>query len=249
MTDGNAPDPEIGALGRAEAARSAAFLEAVLPDALRPVFGESFIRSHHLYGEFVCRLVLGIAREIGLDAVLALPGPTGAIVERAALDASQAPVPLDWMLRYLAGRGWIGTQVAEGEPRYHAGGSWPAADPVPVREEQRRYDPSWMPAYALAETMARDYPAFLRGQITGEDVLFAPRRLRLWVDYFSNENGLYAVNNRVGAVAALEWLPDPPGIILEVGGGLASGALALLDRLATTGRLAALAGYRFTEFV
>ena len=39
----------------------------------------------------------------------------------------------------------------------------------------------------------------------GEDVLFAPRRLPLWVAYFSNENGLYAVNNRVGAVALDAW--------------------------------------------
>ena len=69
-------------------------------------------------------------------------------------------------------------------------------------------------------------------------MLFAPRRLRLWVDYFSNDNGLYAVNNRVGAVAVADWLPGPGGSMLELGGGLGSGALALLAELEAADRLA-----------
>src|SRR5205823_14336285 len=124
---------------------------------------------------------------------------------------------------------------------------WPALDPGPVKDEQHRHDASWMPAYVLAETVAREYPAFLRGTISGEDVLFAPRRLRLWVDYFSNDHGLYAVNNRVGALAAERWLGPSGGAVLELGGGLGSGALALLERLESTGRLAAVSSYHFTE--
>ena len=53
----------------------------------------------------------------------------------------------------------------------------------------------------LAETAAQDYPAFLRGERTGEEILFSPARLRLWVEFFSNDNSYYAVNNAVGAVA------------------------------------------------
>jgi SAM-dependent methyltransferase len=97
--------------------------------------------------------------------------------------------------------------------------------------------------------VARDYPRFLRGEVTGEEVLFSPRRLRLWIDYFSNDNGLYAVNNRVGALAVEQWLPRSGGVLLELGGGLGSGALALLERLETADRLGAIAEYRFTELV
>src|SRR5262249_12899107 len=93
------------------------------------------------------------------------------------------------------------------------------------------------------------YPAFLRGEVAGEDVLFAPRRLRLWVEYFSNDNGLYAVNNRVGAVALADWLPGPDSTILELGGGLASGALAALAELEAGGRLSEVRSDRFTELV
>src|SRR5262249_23003257 len=89
----------------------------------------------------------------------------------------------------------------------------------------------------------------LRGRVTGEEVLFSPRRLRLWIDYFSNDNGLYAVNNRIGAVAGEGALPEAGGTVLELGGGLASGALALLERLEESRPLGPLAGYRFTELI
>ena len=79
---------------------------------------------------------------------------------------------------------------------------------------------------------------FLRGEITGEAIPFSPARFRLWIDYFSNAHGLYAVNNRVGAIAVEEVRPRPgdhPGI----GGGLASAACAVLERLEAAGRLGA----------
>ena len=106
-----------------------------------------------------------------------------------------------------------------------------------------------MPSYVLAETVAQDYPAFLRGDVVGEEVLFSPGRLRLWVDYFSNQNGLYAVNNRIGAAAVEQWLPLGGGVIVELGGGLGSGAIAVLERLGVAGRAGAIQEYRFTELV
>jgi len=53
----------------------------------------------------------------------------------------------------------------------------------------------------------------------------------------------------VGAVAAEQWLPRGGGSILELGGGLASGATALLERLDAAGRLGELREYHFTEVV
>ena len=239
----------ISRIGHAEASATAALLVTVLPPALLPFFDASFIRSHLLYDEFVYRLLLQVVRETGLDEMTREPGSAPEIAVLAKLKSDVAMVPLDWMLRSLAARGLVAEIAGATTCRYRSRGPFPALDPGPVREEQFRHDPSWMPAYALAETVAREYPAFLRGEASGEEVLFAPRRLRLWVDYFSNENGLYAVNNRVGAVAVEQWLPRSGSVILELGGGLGSGTLALLQRLEAAGRLGAIAEYRFTEFV
>jgi SAM-dependent methyltransferase len=238
-----------GSIGHAEAPATAALLERLLPPELAPLFDASYVRMHLLYDEFIYRLVLRVVAETGLERATREPGTAQEIAARAGLEAGRALVPLDWMLRLLAAHGLIEELPEGAASRYRSLGPFPSLDPAPVREEQLRLEPSWIPAYALAETVARDYPAFLRGEVTGEEVLFSPRRLRLWVDYFSNDNGLYVVNNRIGALAVEQWLPRSGGMVLEMGGGLGSGALALLERLEATGRLGEIAEYRFTEFV
>jgi SAM-dependent methyltransferase len=235
--------------GRKEAAAREAALRTILPPEILPLFDVSFIRSHLLYDEFVFRLLLQIARDIHLDEAAREPARVEELVRRAGLAPAVAPVPLDWMLRFLSAREVFEEIVDESGCRYRGRGPLPQLDPIAIREEQLRHDSSCRPAYVLAETVAREYPAFLRGEVIGEDVLFAPRRLRLWIDYFSNANGFYAVNNFLGAVAVERWLPRFGASILELGGGLGSGALALLEHLRKVEQLDAISDYRFTEFV
>jgi SAM-dependent methyltransferase len=236
-------------LGHAGADAAMVSLRETLPAELHGLFDRTFVRSHLLYEEFICRLVLQVVRTLNLTAALAEGCSVPEIVERGRLDPERAPIAVDWMLRLLAERDLLETLPGSAPPRYRSRGPLPSPDPVPVREEQRRHDPSCLPAYVLAETVAADYPAFLRGEAAGEDILFSPRRLRLWIEYFSNDNGLYAVNNRLAAAALTRWLPREGATILELGGGLASGAMAALEGLETAGRLEAVREYRFTEFV
>lgn len=234
----------------AEATAAAASLQQALPPSLHPLFGVSFLRSWDLYDEFVYRLTLGVFESAGLEAATREPGNTADVAARAGLEPGQALIPLDWILRQLATRHVLERGDAAEETRWRRSpGPLLALAPDPIREEQAGLDPSWLPAYTLAETVARDYVRFLRGEVTGEEILFSPARFRLWIDYFSNANGLYAVNNRVGALAVAEWLPHPEATILELGGGLASAACALLEELDTAGRLGALGAYHFTELV
>ena len=234
----------------AEATAAAVVLQEALPRSLRPLFGGSFLRSWDLYDEFIFRLTLRVFEGAGLEAATREPGLTPDVAARAGLDPAQALIPLDWILRQLATHDLlVAAHTAEGTRWRRSHGPIPALDPTPVREEQAALDPSWLPAYTLAETVARDYVRFLRGEVAGEEVLFSPARFRLWIEYFSNANGLYAVNNRVGAIAAAEWLTDPQPTILELGGGLGSAACALLEELEAAGRLGALRAYQFTELV
>jgi len=228
----------------------AAGLQEALPPPLRPLFDGRFLRSWDLYDEFVFRLALRIFLAADLEAATREPGNAAEIAARARFEPGRALVPLRWILRQLAARGILH------EVRASGGTGWarsPEAlgtlDPASVREEQAVLDPSWLPAYTLAETAARDYVPFLRGEMTGEEVLFSPARLRLWIDYFSNANGLYAVNNQIGAIAVEEWVRPAGGAILELGGGLGSAACALLERLEATARLETLREYRFTELI
>ena len=243
-----ADDPTVrGVITPAEAAEMAQTLARELPRSLVPAFGPSFIRSCHLYDEFVDRLALRVFRASGLETAAREPGTAEEMATRARLEPQRALLPTDWILRRLAGRGMLG--VSGAPPRFWLRDAGSDLDPAPIRNAQLREDPAWLPSYVLAETVAQDYPAFLRGERTGEEILFSPARLRLWVDFFSNENSFYAVNNLVGAVAVEEWLPPRAAIALELGGGLGSAADALLQRLRTAARWGDIAVYRFTEIV
>ena len=229
-----------------DAAEIAAAIGRLVPPALAPILDARFTRSHLLFDEYVVRLALQVVREAKLGDALADWGTAEDVVRHAGLQPGRSLLPVDWLLRHLAARGML---ASDGAGRFRVEGSVLAPDPAPVREEQRAHDPGCLPSYDLAATVARDYPAFLRGERTGEEVLFAPTRLPLWVGYFSNDNILYAVNNRVAAVALETWMPPHAHTILELGGGLGSGASAALERLAGAGRLDQLRAYRFTELV
>ena len=238
-------EPTVSAGNADDTART---LAAMLPPALAPIFSGPFIRSCRRYEEFISRLAIGVFRAAGLEAAAREPGRPEEIAARAGLEPQRALAPLDWILRRLAMLGVVrpSSQPAGG---FQLSGPVPDLDPRSLRDEQSRDDPSWLPSYTLAETVAQDYPAFLRGQRSGEEVLFSPARLRLWMEFFSNDNGLYAVNNLVGTAAVEQWMPPGPLLALELGGGLGSAALALLERLRAAGRWPEFREYRFTELV
>jgi SAM-dependent methyltransferase len=239
----------VRVLGAVEADEMARRLAEVLPPRISAPFTSAFVRSSTLFDEYVDGLVLSVFRAVGLADATREPGTADEIVRRAGLEPGRARVPVEWILRRIGRRGVLERTDGGGAARFRLRGEVPELDPAAVREEQRHLDPSWLPSYVLAETVAKDYPAFLRGERVGEEILFSPLRLRLWVDFFSNDNGLYAVNNSVGAGAVEEWMPRGPATIVELGGGLGSGATAVLDALRRAGRWGEISEYRFTELV
>ncbi|HMH49607.1 MAG TPA: class I SAM-dependent methyltransferase [Candidatus Acidoferrum sp.] len=238
-------------LGMSAGAREAlsARIARHLPPPLVAVFNPDVMGSHLLFDEFVHRLTLQVCAETGLAETASEWSTVDEIVERSGFDPAPARAAVDSIVRHLVSRGVLAREEAADGPRFRAARDLPALDPAVVRAEQQRHDPACLPSYVIAETAARDYPAFLGGKRSGEDILLAPTRLPLWVAYFSNGNVLYAVNNRVGAVAVEAWMPLKVGVILEIGGGCASGTTALLERLATVGRMGDVSRYRFTELV
>src|SRR5262249_25797951 len=188
----------------------------------------------------------GVVRAARLDAALGDWSTAEDVVARSGLEPRRSLVPVDWLLRHLAERGVL---ARDDGAHVRLDGDLPVLDPAVPAAEQRAHDAQCLPSFAVAETAARDYPAFLRGERTGEEVLFAPARLSLWTGYFSNDTPVAAGNNRLGAGALEAWLRPGPVRILELGGGLGSGTAAALERLAAAGRIGDVESYRFTELV
>lgn len=207
---------------------------AVLPHEILPVFDDVFVHSCDLFDEFVGREAERIARETGLVAAAGAPGVRDLCdaLARAGFEPHAAETPARWILDVVALR--------------RAAGLPADLDPAEIAVKQEALDPRALPSYRIVALAADSYPDVLRGTITGERALFAADHVEAWHAYFSNDNPLYAVSNAVAAFAAAGTLHGTAARVLELGGGLGSGAEALLDRLEATGAPAP-SSFLFTE--
>ncbi len=221
-------------------------LAQLLPPELVGFFDDRFIQSTERLEEYVFRLAVAVFRATGLEKACAEPANMDEAVARAGLAPEAARAPALWFLRMLAARGRL-EQFADG--RFRTIPALPLLEPEELLREQARHDARCLPSYRIAALAAAEYPAVLRGAISGENALFAPDHIDAWIEYFSNANPLYAIANSVGAIAAERALPGRAATVLELGGGLGSGTTALLARLESLGAADRLAAYRFTEIV
>ena len=217
---------------------------ALIPAEILPFFDDAFARSCDLIEEYVARLALAAFRSTGLAEAYAEPATVDEAIARARLAPAVARVPTAWLTATLAARGWLEQVSGAGDSaRFRAAKPLPALDPEEIVAAQAATDARCLPSYRIAAMAAARYPAVLRGELTGEQALFDAEGVVAWSKYFSNANPHYAVANAIGAVAAARALAARPGPVLELGGGLGSGAEALLERLDA----AAPPSYRFTE--
>jgi len=223
-------------------------LLARIPDLrIRELFSHEFILCAEHFDRFTLDSVLRVVHELGLEAALDRGTTAAAIVAERGF-APRARVPIEWFLAKLAAEDLL--ETAGPEPVYRSRGPLPPGDPDRAEAQARAIDPRSMPAFAVVRAMLEHVPAFLRGEKTGEEILFSPARLPLWFDYFSNDNLLYEINNRLGAEAVDRALPATRrATVVEIGGGSGSAALAVGERLARDARLSRIERYLFTEIV
>jgi len=225
-------------------------LLARIPDsAIRALFSHEFILCAEQFDRFTVESVLSLVHSLELEAELRA-GASAAGLVRAHGWTSRAETPIRWFLDKLAAAGYLERAGEDGGAVYRSRDPLPPGDPDAPEARARAIEPCAAPAFAVVRAMVDHVPEFLRGEKTGEEILFSPARLPLWFEYFSNDNLLYQINNRLGAEAVARGLPvGRPATILEIGGGSGSAALALGERLARDGALGRIGRYRFTEIV
>ena len=246
----------------ARPARDFPFVSAAIPDAeIRALFTQRFLAATEIYDELVDAACWKLLGDVG-----ARPAPGEEKDEEILL--AQYPVQArpaiqymiekltdaEYFLRRSSGApepGTTSTPLEAGAPltlQRNSSDSVSLAARQPgsiaaLAAELAADEPDAAVGGELVSLLAEEGAAFLRGEKTGEEILFSPTRLPLWIRYFSNANILYAINNTLGAEALVRTLP-PAAVVLEIGGGCGSAAEAALARLA--GRVAR---WRFTELV
>src|SRR5262245_1418699 len=213
------------------------------------MFTREFVLCAEHFDQFTVDSVLNLVHELGFADPLARGVSARGLVASRGF-AERAEVPLRWFLRKLAAAGFLDVARDGEEAVYRSRGPLPIGDPDLAESQARALDPRSLPAFAVVRAMVEHVPEFLRGEKTGEEILFSPAKLSLWFDYFSNENLLYQINNRLGAEAVVRALPSTRrATLVELGGGSGSAAVAVGERLARDGALGRLERYVFTEIV
>jgi SAM-dependent methyltransferase len=202
------------------------------------LFTQPFLVLHAVSDLYTARTALGLAFDLGWEE----PLRRGASVDEL-LEGFRPPsrVPAIWILQFLVEKGML---VQDG-PRYRLDGT-PSLELQELREIAEREAPGHLQNLDLLDAVRSHVrPYFSEGK-TGEACLFDLAVFPLWLDYFRNENILYRSNN-LFALAALRNSLKPGCRILELGGGAGSFAQLLSRMGASTGELAHIADYRFTD--
>jgi len=216
---------------------------------IRSLFSPDFILCCEQFDQFTTGMVLQVVRELEMDDALRAGTTVDELVSGKQF-ASRAAVPLDWFLRKLAAEDLISMEGSGRETVFRSRGSLPSGDPDAAEARAQAINARSMPPFRVVRAMVESIPEFLKGKRTGEEILFSPSRLALWFDYFSNDNLLYEINNRLGAEAV--WRALPTGrraTIVELGGGAGSAALAIAERLERDSSGNRIGRYVFTETV
>jgi SAM-dependent methyltransferase len=218
----------------------------ILADFPPDLFNDSFYRSWELIDRYGREWVIELAHDLGLEAALREPATLEALQDRLGLVPAFGHA-LSWIVRGLEESGYVDAADPGASPTYTIKDGLPGSHREAVRRACLEADPANQPTLDLLDAAARAYPAVARGEVRGQEALFGLGQTQLWLDYFSNANPIYAVNNHLAAHVAVRHLPPGPLRVLEVGAGAGSGSEALLAALAAQERLPDVELYHFTE--
>jgi SAM-dependent methyltransferase len=217
--------------------------------AIRSLFTPEFILCSEEFDRFTVDTLLNLVTDLDLADALSRGTTVPEVLESHGW-TPRAAIPLTWFFRKLAAEDHLRIEGAGAEAVYRSRGPLRVGDPERSEARARAIDPRSLPPFSVVHAMVEHVPAFLRGELSGEEVLFQPAKLPLWFDYFNNDNLLYQINNRLGAEAVFRALPaGRPADVVEIGGGSGSAALAVAERLAHDGVLSRIRSYVFTEIV
>jgi SAM-dependent methyltransferase len=220
-----------------KAGEFAALRAAITDDRVRELFPFRFLAANETFA----RLVDATAYRI-LSAIDALPQTKGVTI-RQTKQAASIPWRRTVVLKFLYDK-LADSDILEREGDRYFPGTASAADFETVAAELVAREPGAAVGTEILRTLVDEAKRYFSGEASGDEILFAPQQLPLWLKYFSNDNLLYAINNTIGAEALSRLVPADGGAfeILEIGGGCGSAAEQALRTLGS-----AITRYRFTE--
>ena len=211
------------------------------------IFGDRLYQSIELMERYSIALAGGLLCELGV--IGRLQDYQSVEQLRAGLDFKpEFTAALRWLLDRLVETPCI-ERTNHGDTAHYRANGEPSQDELPhLRSLATKVDAANTGTLDLLDHVASVYPVVARGEQTGEQCMFGPKGIALWLNYFNNTNLTYAVNNWVAALTAAARVSSRPALrILEVGAGAGSATAALLQALEQRQLLPKISRYLVTE--
>jgi SAM-dependent methyltransferase len=212
------------------------------------LFGEPLYQSIELMERYSIDLSIDLLDRLNVLEQLDQPRSAPELCQALAFQPRFSSA-VSWLLQRLVETGCVEVETASDGQRVYRLLSWPWPPQCSeLRQIALKIDPANAATLDLLDYAAGLYPLVAAGKQTGEQGLFLPQGITLWLNYFHNNNLTYAVNNWLGAVVAANKLAGRSSFqILEIGAGAGSGSEILLRSLNERGLLPGLQRYLITE--
>ena len=211
------------------------------------IFGDRLYQSIELMERYSIALAGALLDQLGITERIANPQTPEALCQSLGFKP-QFISATRWLLDRLVETGCI-ERANDVEPAtYQRKRCLSNGELAQLRSLAIEVDPANTATLDLLDHAASIYPVVARGEQTGEQCMFGPKGIALWLNYFSNSNLTYAVNNWIAALTAAQRVGSQPGLrILEIGAGAGSATAALLQAFEKRNLLPRISRYLVTE--
>jgi SAM-dependent methyltransferase len=212
------------------------------------IFTDKYYELVNLSKKYVLYLIFDIFKKTNIQSLIKSEFIS---IEKIIQDLNfipKAKIPLFWMFSYLKELGFLEMKQSNNISYFKISKNLPDINQNKVMDMMLTIDINVLPSNLLLEKAANGYPEFFQGKKTAIDILFTSDKMKLWTDYFNNNNSGYVVYNSFATLGLLKWLPDKEGIrILEIGGGTGSASIFFLKELSKRGLVKKIEEYFFTD--
>lgn len=212
------------------------------------IFTGTYYKLLNLSKEYVLSLVIDIIKKSRMFSLLKSEFVSADDIVENLQFIPRSTKPISWILSYLKESNLVEQRTSENISYFKIIKDLPVIDSRKITGRMLELDSGVHPSNALLEKAAKGYPDFFLGRKTAVDILFTEDRMKLWTEYFSNNNSGYVVYNALATYGLLKWLPDTENIqILELGGGVGSAAVFFLGEMYKRGELSRVKKYIFSD--
>ncbi len=215
---------------------------------LTSIFSNRYYKAYELSEKHTLAVTLDVmSKTLILDA-LKEKNMTAIELQRIMNFDVHSIIPLKWILDFSSRFGALSKTKMHDNIYYYFDNNLPNLDIHDLARKILEIDSSFKVSIDLIESVARYYPAFLKGEKNGFDILFSEHCKDVWFEYFDNSFNGYRVFNEVSALMLYRIISKKDSLrILELGGGVGGATEIILKKLKNSGNIKKLKEFTFSD--